>query len=111
MREITREGCGAPDCIYNELFRCTKKTIMVDEGSKCHSLRLKECDEMEHDRCVHCADSYIEHEMLKMVEKIREIEYPDPSPDLSFKLNHRLLVCGRHRMYLKCSAEEMKQII
>ena len=39
MKEITRKGCGVPDCIYNELFRCTKKTIMVDEGSKCHSLK------------------------------------------------------------------------
>ena len=39
MKEITRQGCGVPDCIYNELFRCTKKTIMVDEGSKCHSLK------------------------------------------------------------------------
>ena len=40
MKEITRQGCGVPDCIYNAKFRCTKKTIMVDERSECHSLKL-----------------------------------------------------------------------
>ena len=39
MREITREGCGVPDCIYNVKFRCRKKKIKVDEGSKCHSFK------------------------------------------------------------------------
>ena len=114
MKKITRQGCGVPDCIYNELFRCTKKTIMVDEGSKCHSLKLKECDEMEYDRCVLCVDSYIEYEMYKMIEKIREIELPDPIPDLSFKPNPCLLVCNKYGKYLKCSGcstEKIKRII
>ena len=35
MKEITRKGCGAPDCIYNEMFRCTLPKINVDEGSRC----------------------------------------------------------------------------
>jgi len=39
MREISREGCGALNCIHNVRFRCMRKTIMVDEGSKCHSIR------------------------------------------------------------------------
>ena len=37
MKEITREGCGVPDCIFNKKFRCTLLRIKVDNTSKCAS--------------------------------------------------------------------------
>jgi len=36
---ISREGCGVPDCVYNEHFRCKKKEIEVNEGSKCLTIK------------------------------------------------------------------------
>lgn len=41
-KTITREACGAGDCIYNKLFRCVRTSIEVDETTKCMDVELSQ---------------------------------------------------------------------